>query len=50
MPADCATSITIPIFKGKENVMKCDIYRGVKLLEHAKKIVEKVLEKSCIYG
>ena len=25
--------------------MNCDIYRGVKQLERAKKIVEKVLEK-----
>ena len=25
--------------------MNCGVYRGVKLLEHAMKIVEKVLEK-----
>ena len=34
-----------PIFKGKGNVRNCNTYRGVKLLEHAMKIVEKVLER-----
>ena len=31
-------------FKGKGDVMDCGAYRGVKLLEHAIKIVEKVME------
>ena len=35
----------VPIFKGKADVMSCGSYRGVKLLEHAMKIVEKVLER-----
>ena len=35
----------VPIFKGKGDVMSCGSYRGVKLLEHAMKIVEKVLER-----
>ena len=46
MPEDWATSVAIPIFKGKGDIMNCGIYRGVKLLEHAMKIVEKVLEKN----
>ena len=33
------------IFKGKKDVMSCGACRGVKLLEHAMKIVERVLEK-----
>ena len=32
------------IFKGKGDVMDCGAYRGVKLLKHAMKIVERVLE------
>ena len=40
-----ALSVVVPIFKGKGNAMSCGAYRGVKLLEHAMKIVEKVLEK-----
>ena len=35
----------VPIFKKKGNAMSCEAYREVKLLEHAMKIVEKVLEK-----
>ena len=37
--------MVVPIFKGKGNVMSCGSYRGVKLLEHAMKIVERVLER-----
>ena len=35
----------VQIFKGKGNAMSCAAERGVKLLEHAMKIVEKVLER-----
>ena len=35
----------VPIFKGKGDVMSCGLYRGVKLLEHAMEIVERVLER-----
>ena len=44
MPEEWKTSVVVPIFKGKEDVMDCGAYRGVKLLEHAMKIVERVLE------
>ena len=47
MPEDWATSVTIPIFKGKGDIMNCGMYMGVKLLEHAIKMVEEVLEKNC---
>ena len=45
MPDDWALSVVIPIFKGKGDATSCGAYRGVKLLEHAMKIVERVLEK-----
>ena len=45
MPEDWATSVAISISKGKGDIMKCGMYRGVKLLEHALKIVEKAHEK-----
>ena len=35
----------VPMFKGKGDVMSCGPYRRVKLLEHAMKIVEGVLER-----
>ena len=45
MPDEWKASVIVPIFKGKGDVMSCGSYRGVKLLEHAMKIVEEVLEK-----
>ena len=50
MPEEWKTSVVVPIFKGKGNVMDCGAYRGVKLLEPAMKIVEKVLEKRISEG
>ena len=44
MPEEWKTSVVVPIFKGKGDVMDCGAYRRVKLLEHAMKIVERVLE------
>ena len=35
----------VPIFKGKGDVMSWGSYSGVKPLEHAMNIVEKVLER-----
>ena len=39
------TSVIVPIFKEKGDVMICGSYRGMKLIEHAMKIVERVLER-----
>ena len=45
MPEDWTTSATTPIFTGKEDIMNCGMNRGVKLLQHAMKIVERVDDK-----
>ena len=45
MPADWATSVAIPIFKGKGDIINCGKYRGVKLLGKTMKIAEKYLRK-----
>ena len=45
MPDEWKTSMIVPIFKGKGDVMSCGSYRGVKLLKYALKIVERVLER-----
>ena len=37
--------VIVPIFKRGSNVMSCGSYRQVKLLQHAMKIVERVLER-----
>ena len=39
-------SVALPIFGGKGDIVICGRQRGVKLLECAIKIVEKVLEKN----
>ena len=44
MSKEWKTSVVVPIFKGRGDVMECGAYRGVKLLEYAMKIVERVLE------
>ena len=43
MPDEWKTSVIVPIFKGKSDVMSYESHRGVKLLEHAKKIVETAI-------
>ena len=45
MPDKWKSSVILLIFKGKSNVMSCSSYSGVKLLEHAMKIVERVLKR-----
>ena len=45
MSDEWKTSVIVSIFKGKGDVMSCRSYRGVKMLEQAKKIVERVLER-----
>ena len=45
MREEWKTIVVVPIVKGKGDVMDRKAYRGVKLLEHAMKIVARVLEK-----
>ena len=44
MPSEWKTSVVVPTFEEKGNVIDCGTNRGVKLLEHAMKILETVLE------
>ena len=45
MPYDWRMSTVVPIYKNKGSVMDCASHRGVKLLEHGMKVVERLLEK-----
>ena len=45
MLEDWKTSVMVPIYMGKGNVTNCRAYKGVKLLKHGMKIIERVLEK-----
>ena len=40
-------NVVVPIFKGKGDAMSCGVYRGVKLLEHAMKIVKRCKRGDC---
>ena len=45
MPDEWQTIVLVPIFKRRGNVRNCNIYRGIKLLEHTIKVVERVPER-----
>ena len=45
MPHDWRMSTAVPIYKKKGSVVDCTSYRGLKLLEHDIKVVEKLLKK-----
>jgi len=44
IPEDWKSSVVLPIYKGKCDPMECGSYRGIKLLEHAMKVVERIFE------
>jgi len=44
IPEDWKSSVILPIYKGKGDPMLCRFYRGIKLLEHAMKVVERIFE------
>jgi len=43
-PEDWKSSLVLPIYKGKGDPMECGSYRGIKLLGHAVKVVERIFE------
>ena len=43
IPEDWKSSVILSI-KGKGDPMECGSYRGIKLLEHAMKVVERIFE------
>jgi len=36
--------VVLPIYQGKGDLMECGSYRGIKLLEHARKVTERIFE------
>jgi len=36
--------VLLPIYKGKGDPIECGSYRGIKLLEHAMEVVERIFE------
>ena len=44
IPKDWKSSVVLPIYKGKGDPVDCGSYRGIRLLEHAVKVVERIFE------
>ena len=44
IPDEWKRSLTVTIYKGKGDPLQCNSYRGIRLLEHPMKVMEKVLE------
>src|SRR5437867_3782935 len=44
VPADWRRSWMVYVYKGKGNALECSSYRGIKLLDHVLKVLERVLE------
>ena len=44
IPDDWCKSWMVNVYKGKGDAMECGSYRGIKLLEHVMKILERVIE------
>ena len=44
IPEDWKNSLLVPVYKGKGDPLECGSYRGIKLLEQAMKVIERVFE------
>ena len=44
IPEDWRKSWMVNVYKGKGDALECSSYRGIKLLEHVMKIMERVIE------
>ena len=45
IPEDWSRSWMVNVSKGKSDALTCSLYRGIKLLKHAMKMLEKVIEE-----
>ena len=44
IPEDWSRSWMVNVYKGKGDALACGSYRGIELLEHAMKVLERVIE------
>ena len=44
IPTEWRTSTLIPIYKNKGDILNCGNYRGIKLMSHTMKLLERVVE------
>jgi len=50
IPEAWKSSVVLPIHKGKGDPVECGSYRGIKLLEHAMKVVEQIVVDDMQFG
>ena len=43
--SDCKKCWIVKVYKGKGDALECGSYRGIKLLDHVMKVLERVIEK-----
>ena len=44
MPEEWRRSVHIPIYKNKRDAQCCGNYRGIKLMSHTMKVLERIIE------
>jgi len=45
IPSDWKKSWMVNVYKGKGDALECGSYRGIKLLDHVMKVLERIIEK-----
>jgi len=45
IPSEWKKSWMVKVYKGKGDALECGSYRGIKLLDHAMKVLERVIER-----
>ena len=45
IPSDWRKSWIVKVYKGKGDALECGSYRGIKLLDHVMKVLDRVIEK-----
>jgi len=45
IPGDWKHSLMVSVYKGKGDALECGSYRGIKLIDHGLKILERLIEK-----
>ncbi|XP_019237487.1 PREDICTED: uncharacterized protein LOC109217680 [Nicotiana attenuata] len=45
MPEDWRWSLVIPLYKNKGEIQECNSYRGIKIMSHALKVWERMVER-----
>ena len=45
IPKDWRKSWMMSIYKGKGNVLDCGFHRGIKLIDHIMKVLQRLMEK-----